>query len=255
MADHASPLLRRLAAASVMLCAPVLAGAQGRGPSTSLVGVVRDSVGHPVTSAELRIAESELLARTNDSGGFRFGAVPLGRATVVLRRLGYAQVKIPVTLREGRIDSLVITLSTLATELPGVLVVDEAEARSRKLLAGFWERRSHGFGSFVTRDEIEKKMSSDFTDLVRQIPSVKVSTLNGRKFIGFYRNAGNPTCPPQYFVDGQRIEQGSPDEFTPSDVEAIEVYAGAATIPPQFAPHMWSRTCGAVVIWTRLPGN
>lgn len=255
MADHASPLLRRLGAASVMLCAPVLAGAQGRVPSTGLVGIVRDSVGRPVTSAELRIAESALLARTNDSGGFRFSAVPVGRTTVVLRRLGYAQETIPVTLREGRIDSLVITLSALAAELPGVLVVDEAEARSRKLLAGFWERRSRGFGYFVTRGEIEKKMTSDFTDLVRQVPSVMISTVNGRKVIGFFRNGGSPSCPPQYFVDGMRIQQGSPDEFTPEDIEAIEVYAGAATTPPQFAPYFYSRTCGAIVIWTRLPGQ
>jgi hypothetical protein len=52
-----------------------------------------------------------------------------------------------------------------------------------------------------------------------------------------------------------KIENGSPDEFTPQDVEAIEFYSGPSTIPPQFAPRFNSYTCGAVVIWTRLPGS
>lgn len=62
-------------------------------------------------------------------------------------------------------------------------------------------------------------------------------------------------CPPQYVVDGMRIEAGSPDEFTPQDVEAVEFYSGPATMPPQFAPRFNSYTCGAIVIWTRLPGS
>ena len=55
-----------------------------------------------------------------------------------------------------------------------------------------------------------------------------------------------------------RVENASPDEFPPQDVEGIELYAGSATIPPQFAPRFQSirtQTCGAVVIWTRLPGT
>ena len=69
------------------------------------------------------------------------------------------------------------------------------------------------------------------------------------------RAGGGRDCPPQYVVDGMRIENASPDEFVPQDVEAIELYSGPATIPPQFAPRFNSYTCGAVVIWTRLPGS
>jgi hypothetical protein len=142
----------------------------------------------------------------------------------------------------------------MATKIGGVLVEDEYEARSHKLLAGFWERRSRGFGYFLTRDEIEKRDAHEFADLARMAPSVSVGTRNGRHVIRFNRG-GVRDCPPQYIVDGMRIENGSPDEFTPQDVEAIELYSGPATIPPQFAPRFNSYTCGAVVIWTRLPGS
>ena len=55
-----------------------------------------------------------------------------------------------------------------------------------------------------------------------------------------------------------RVENASPDEFPPSDLEALELYSGPSTIPAQFAPRSFTigqRTCGAIVIWTRLPGS
>ena len=117
-----------------------------------------------------------------------------------------------------------------------------------------WERRSRGFGHFVTRAEIEARRTSNFADLVRGLPSVNIVMMNGRHAVRFKRYSGARDCPPQYWVDGMRIEQGSPDEFTPEDVEAIEVYGGPSTIPVQFAQRPFSYTCGAIIIWTRLPG-
>jgi hypothetical protein len=193
--------------------------------------------------------------RTNDSGGFRMINLPSGPAVVTLRRMGFAPASADVRMRSGRTDSLVFSLTALATTLAGVLVEDEYEARSHKLLAGFWERRSRGFGYFLTRDEIEKREAHEFADLARMAPSVTVGTRNGRRVIRFNHGGGARDCPPQYVVDGMRIENGSPDEFVPQDVEAIEFYSGPATIPPQFAPRFNSYTCGAVVIWTRIPGG
>jgi hypothetical protein len=230
------------------------AGAQQL-PAT-LVGVVRDSAGIPIPAVEVRFKGADFVSvRTNDSGGFRMINLPTGMATVTLRRMGFAPASAEVRLRAGRTDSLVFSLTALATTLAGVLVEDEYEARSHKLLAGFWERRARGFGYFLTRDEIEKRDAHEFADLARMAPSVSVGTRNGRRVIRFNRGSAGRDCPPQYVVDGMKIENGSPEEFTPQDVEAIEFYSGPATIPPQFAPRFNSFTCGAVVIWTRLPGT
>lgn len=253
MAILGSSATRGFLAWTLVCCMPVTVAAQ---ELATLVGLVRDSAGHPIPGVEVRLKGADILyARTNDSGGFRLPGMPAGPTSIVVRRLGFAPATVDLRLRAGRTDSLVVSLSALATAIEGVLVQDEYEARSHRLLAGFWERRARGFGNYMTRDEIVRRDAHDFVDLARMIPSVRVQTKNGRQVIRFNRGGSKGDCPPQYFVDGMRIENGSPDEFSPSDVEALELYSGPATTPPQFTARPFSYTCGAIVIWTRLPGT
>ena len=253
MAGFASGYTRLMALA--LVCTAPLASASAQLLPAALVGVVRDSSGVAIPAVEVRYKGTDFLSvRTNDSGGFRMINLPTGLATVSVRRMGFAPATAEVRLRSGRTDSLVFTLTALATTLAGVLVEDEYEARSRRLLAGFWERRARGFGHYLTRADIERRAAHEFVDLARMVPSVTISTRGGRKTIRLTRGTSGRDCPPQYVVDGMRIENGSPDEFTPQDVEAVEIYSGPATVPPQFAPRFNSYTCGAIVIWTRLPG-
>lgn len=243
----------RGAAIGILIAGAAVASAQTR--YASLVGVVRDSAGHPIPGVEVRLQGSSTgYTRTNDSGGFRMPGLPAGAVSVSARRLGFAPASMDVKLKEGTIDSLVMSLTATVLELEGVLVEDDYDARSHRLLAGFWDRRSRGFGNFITREEIEKRDPHDFVDLVRMVPSVQLQTRNGRKVVRMGRGTSRD-CPPQYFVDGLRIEAASPDEFVPQDVEAVEIYSGPATIPPQFTSRFNSYTCGAIVIWTRIPGG
>ena len=249
-------LLGRTGAAlvAIVLCA-LPARMHGQGAYAGLVGIVRDSVGRPLSDVQVRLTRpSNPRAVTNEAGGFSFSALAPGATYVVLRRLGFAPDSTRILLRAGRVDSLVMMMAAMVVELPGVTVEDEMDARSRRLLAGFWERRSRGFGNFMTRDEIEKRNAYNFVDLTRMIPSLRVITRNGRAALRFNGSLQPRDCPPQYVVDGMRIESGSPDEFTPSDIEALEFYSGPASIPPQFTNRALDHTCGVIVIWTRLPG-
>jgi hypothetical protein len=237
------------------LAAPFVAQAQ----TTTLVGLIRDSTGHGIPGVEVWLRGSDLYTLTNDAGGFRMANSPVGAVKITVRRMGYEQATVDLTLRAGQTDSLIVALTAIAARLPGMLVEDEAMTRSKKLLAGFWERRSRGFGHFYTREDIERRGAHDFAEMVRMTPGITILSVNGRKSVRFSRSPGvRGDCPPQYWVDGMRVENASPDEFPPGDVEAVELYAGSATIPPQFAPRVQSirtQTCGAVVIWTRLPGT
>ena len=259
MFSHTKPVVVR-AMAIVLLVAYGSLPAEGQAagasvaPPATLVGSVRDSAGRPLGNAEIWLRGSDLYTHTNDNGGFRLPSVPEGNFKVSVRRLGYAPALVDIKLRSGQIDSLVLELTPAAASLPGVLVEEEADSRSKRLLAGFWDRREKGFGHFFTREEIEKKDPHEFIDIVRMTPGLKIETRNGRPAIRF-RQTGNRDCPPQYWVDGIRVENASPDEFTPHDVEAIEVYNGVATTPSQFAPKMTTIACGTIVIWTRLPGT
>jgi hypothetical protein len=243
-----------LLVASGSLAAQAQAPAASLMPPATLVGSVRDSAGHPLGNAEIWLRGSDLYTHTNDAGGFRLPAVPEGDFKVSVRRLGYAPALVDIKLRSGQIDSLVLELTPSAASLPGVLVTDEADSRNKRLLAGFWDRREKGFGHFFTREEIEKRDPHEFVDIVRTTPGLQIVTRGGRPAIRF-RQTGNRDCAPQYWVDGVRVENASPDEFTPHDVEGIEVYNGAATTPSQFAPKPTTIACGTIVIWTRLPGT
>ena len=247
--------VRAVRAVVIAGLAAALIAPAAQSQQTTLVGLVRDSSGIPISGVEVRLAGQDVYTRTNDLGGFRLASVPVGAIQISARRMGFAPALVDVTLRVGRIDSLILSMTTLATNLPGVRIEDEYMARSRRLLAGFWERRSRGFGQFITRDEIERRGPHDFVDIVRMQPGLQFIEKNGRKAIRFGRG-GRPLgdCPPQYWVDGMRIEQATPDEFPPQDVEAIELYPGPSTTPPQFANRINANTCGAIVIWTRIPG-
>ena len=257
MATFTQRRARHLLLAALLLATSARLVAQPA--AATLVGVVRDSGGHPVPGVEVWLRGSELYTHTGDNGGFRLPGAPSGAVKVSVRRMGFEPTTVDLQLRAGQIDSLVVVLTAVATSLAGVTVEEERLTRSKRLLAGFWDRRSHGFGHFYTRDEIDARDAHDFTDIVRMTPGVSVITIGGRRSIRFSRSAGvRGDCPPQFWVDGMRIENATPDEFPPQDVEALELYAGVATIPPQFAPRAFTigvKTCGAVVIWTRLPGS
>jgi len=243
-----------------LLFAPAPARAQAAEPvsppgvlptSRALVGLVRDSAGHPIPLAEIRARGNQLVARSDDSGHFHVAQMPAGARGVFVRRLGFAPLRAPITTSNGDTDSIVVTLVAVATSLPSVVAVEQHDSLSHVVLADFWARKARGFGKFVTRDDIDKRGGMHFVDLVRAVPGVMIQSARGRQEIRFTRN-GVRDCPPQYWVDGIPIIAGSAEEFTPDNVEAMELYSSAATTPPQFSTR--AQSCGTIVVWTRLPG-
>ena len=246
----------RIALILVLAAGARRASAQVR--TASLVGVVRDTSGAPVSGVEVWLRGTDFYTHTGDNGGFRLLDLTPGDAKLTLRRLGFEPLTVGIKLSPGVRDTVVISLSILAASIAGMSVEEERMTRSTRLLKGFWDRRASGFGHFVTRAEIEAKDAHNFADLVRMTPGLSVVTVGGRQSIRLRNNGGRGDCPPQYWLDGSRIDNAGPDEFEPSTLEAVEIYNGVATIPPQFSPRMVSfgpRTCGAIVVWSRLPGT
>ena len=244
--------LRRYALAAGALTG-VTATSEAQAPR-ALFGLVKDSLGHAVAGAEVRARGNVVVAFSDDSGRFHVAQMPVGARGVFVRRLGFAPARAPITPSAGSIDSVRVTLRAIAQPLPQITVQDEHDSLSKKVLAEFWARRARGFGKFLTRDEIEQKNASQFVDVVRNVSGVRIQIARGRPDIRFRGAAfGNPRdCPPQYWLDGIPLQNGGADEFSPTNVEAIELYSSPATTPPQFNTR--SATCGTVVVWSRLPG-
>jgi outer membrane receptor for ferrienterochelin and colicin len=105
-------------------------------------------------------------------------------------------------------------------------------------------------GEFILEDELESRGYPPVADALRTLPGVRV------RGSGLFRQTVSlRNCTPAVYLDGfiaYKPESGSPmyvlSEVAPMDVEAIEVYKGAATLPPEFAG--FGANC-AVVIWTK----
>lgn len=246
--------------ACVRRCVPVLllpafasVSAQSVG---AISGTVRDSVGKPIPGVEVVLLQSRGAVHSDSLGDFRFVDIATGKRQLHFRRLGFAPKSVDTEITEGKTVALTITLEAMATEIEGVTV--EELTRKRQVLADFYDRSSRGFGHFVTRDQIEKRNPMNLSDMMRMIPGARLVPMRngGQAALRFNRaSMAGRDCPPQYWVDGVKAYGLNIDDIIPQDVEGIEIYEGASTVPPQFNTKEGTTICGVVVIWTRIPGT
>lgn len=237
----------------VLLSLTLAASAIGQGGSSaSLFGTVRDSSGIPVALAQLSLLG---LRSTSDSTGrYQFASLPAGLAKLTVRRIGFEPREYPVELALGRADSLNVVLTLLAMELPGVTT--EAAAMREVRLSHFYRHRKGGNGIYFDRAELEERKVQRLSDLMRRLPGIRIMTdRNGRYVLRMGRSSGGRDCPPDFWVDGVRASFMQIDDVPLTDVEALEIYRGPSALPPEFNTRLGNPGCGAIVIWTRVPGQ
>lgn len=203
----------------------------------------------PLSGAQVIVQGIGIGGATDPGGVLRLTALPVGAREVEVRFLGYAPERAMVVLQPDRIAVLAFEL-----ELQPIALA-EVRVRSRRSILqtnGFFARRGSGFGTFVTRDEIEEMRPRFLSDVLRRMAGVNLvssayggssrASMRGSKVLG--------SCPIQYYVDGTMTALFNVDEIRPEDVEGMEIYRGAATIPVTF--NKGSAMCGVIVIWTRV---
>ena len=223
--------------------------ADAQNPGATLHGAVRDVAGAPIPFAHVSIADTRGLA---DSAG-RFSLVRLapGVTTVYVRRLGFSPRSMPVTLVAGREDSVVVVLGPLPRELESITT----EAATIGRLADFQRHRTNGQGIYIDRAELEKRRTPRLSDVLRRLPGVRIVTdRTGRALLRMGRSSFGRDCPPDFWIDGVRAQFLGVDDVPVSDIEALEVYRGPSGLPPEFNSRFSNANCGAVIIWTRIPG-
>lgn len=106
--------------------------------------------------------------------------------------------------------------------------------------------------------EIDRINTVYATELFRRFMSVNVGPSRTSAMTEYFalsrREGGNPSlgaCPMTVYVD--QVPMPTPFNLdllpSPKDLAGIEVYSGAATIPPQFSGT--NRGCGVILVWTR----
>jgi carboxypeptidase family protein/TonB-dependent receptor-like protein len=222
-----------------------------RSRTGTLAGRVRDDAGIPVANVEVSAVKHGLVARTDSVGRFLIATIPAGALDLTFRRLAFEPVVVTIDLAADDTTDVEVKLTVVAQRLTGVVINDNAP--KKRVLAGFEARRHQGIGYFVTRAEIEKREPRLLSDMLRMIPgTILIAGDAGRIQLRFTRSARN--CPPQFFVDGIMATGMGIDDISVSDVEGVEIFAGAAGLPSEFARMRSTSNCGTVLIWTRIPG-
>ncbi|HZI42111.1 MAG TPA: carboxypeptidase regulatory-like domain-containing protein [Gemmatimonadaceae bacterium] len=237
-----------------MLLLPAFASVSAQSVG-AISGTIRDSTGTPIPGVEVVLRQIKGAVRSDSLGVFRFADVPAGHRQLHFRRLGFAPKSIDADIADGKTLALTVVLDAAATEIEGMTV--EEVTRRRQFLADFYDRSSRGFGHFVTREQIEKRNPMNLSDMMRTIPGARLIPMRngGQAALRFNRAMGGRDCPPQYWVDGVKTYALNIDDIIPQDVEGIEIYEGASSIPPQFNTKEGTTICGVVLIWTRIPGT
>ena len=246
------PCVRRFVPVLLLCTAAWPASAQSVG---AISGTVKDSAGVPIPGVEVVLLQIKGAVYSDSLGVFHFANIPAGKRELHFRRLGFAPKAVDTEIGEGKTVAVAVVLDPSATAIEGMTV--EELTRRRQMLSDFYDRSASGFGHFVTRDQIEKRNPMNLSDMMRMIPGARLSPIRGggQATLRFSRAQGARDCPPQYWVDGVKTWNLNIDDIVPQDVEGIEVYSGASTVPPQFNTKEGTTICGVILIWTRVPGT
>ncbi|MFW6191924.1 MAG: hypothetical protein ACOC83_00445 [Gemmatimonadota bacterium] len=200
----------------------------------------------PLAGAEVRIVAGSASAVTDSAGRFFLVTPPAPRIFLVVThdglRAGPVDVELPP---EGPVR---LRIAPDAVPLPTIDVAVERRPAADGRLAGFHRRLRRGHGHFVTREQIDRGNPSRLSHMFRQLPGLTVV----RQEFGGTIVSDRPDCRLEFFVDGMRSSFLRIDALRPGDVAGIEVYHGTSRVPPRFVRHDY---CGAVVVWTRVPGS
>ncbi len=237
-------VLDSAAAAADSLATVVVRRGDGR-----VRGVVTDSKGTPIANAVVAVVGSGQTERTAETGRFDVEGVATGTQLLDVRAIGFEPLRIPVSIFEN--EALITTFS-----MTKALMLDKVEIRAFRAIAmgqdmiDFEQRRKVGAGRYFGPEEMIALDPLRMATLMERVPGIRVASngISGDQIL--MRGIGfSQFCTPDIWLDGNRIAtDGTMDSFVqPQQVRAVEIYASAGSVPPQYAT---VSGCGVVVLWT-----
>lgn len=227
------------AAQDVVVLGTVVDGDTGDGVPQALVRILR-----PRAEGPARLVQE---LETDADGAFTTEPLPPGPHRVRVEMVGYRTLEEAFRV-EGRSPMLLgVRLVPEAVELEPVVVSSVRSAWLEQV--GFYQRARRNPGAFLDRTDIELRDPLRASDLVRRVSGVTLREPGGVSAPVVTMRQG---CLADLVVDGQNLGRGEPPDryVSPGDIEAVEIHKGLTT-PQEYS----QSTCGAVLIWTRDPGE
>ena len=222
---------------------------EARSGKASVSGVVVLDGSRSNAGTRVELAGTDIAATTNERGEFTMRNLPSGTRLLVARRLGWVVQTVPVDLSSREEKRVKITLPRFVEMMSPVLVTARRAAALERV--GFTQRKKTGFGFYITPDQLENTHPSVLSDILRQVPGLRVSYGVYGDVIVSSRGVTN-ACMQYYMDDSPYLEMrpGDVNRFvTAREIVAVEVYHGAET-PAQYVRA--GADCTTILIWTRL---
>lgn len=265
---HGTAGLASTACLFVLVC---IASAPASAQGDPMYGTIRGRTEDEFNGAGLAGARVEFLddarrvlraVTADDAGYFLLSKLPPGPFRLRVTHFGYVQTTTPTWwVQVGDVMEVAVRLQPDAIPLAPLEVVSLTRM-PLPVLAGFYRRRESAVGGvFLGRAEIEERYASRITDLLVDLPGVRLQNAPGYSgqaravvLSGSLLAAGGGRCPAQVFMDGILASRGGgavplDDLATPSDLEGIEIYRGLSSVPAEFITP--EARCGVVALWTR----
>ncbi|MEX2611165.1 MAG: TonB-dependent receptor [Gemmatimonadota bacterium] len=200
----------------------------------------------PVADAVIRLTGTPVETVSDENGRFRFQRLPPGNYNLVARHISHEDLATGFAVNTDEALDITLRMSDEPIRLDPVIV----DVRKQRLAeVGFYDRRERGRGVYMTRAQIEAKQPSMASDALRGIAGLTLMPSNW----GPYQDVtGRGGCPFRYFVNGGRAgDDFYIDELAQDWIEAIEIYRGPSSVPPQYIPALGSgnSACGVILVW------
>lgn len=258
---------------AVALCTMLLALPMAAQTTGALTGrVVHDATNQPLAGVEVSIPALSRTAISDSSGRFALRDMASARYQIVLRKVGFQPLSPTVTIAGDAGPELILRLAPISTELSKVVVA--ATMAERRLTSFEEHRRARIGGSFLTAAELEKERGRSLSDVLQTVSGADIVRVGGTAY--FATRRGNDSIMNMPGISaGDRMRGASPglcyaavivnnvfvyrgeggdelfdlNSLAPTDILAIEVYKGGATMPLEY--NATRKTCGLLVIFTK----
>lgn len=211
-----------------------------------ITGTVTNAGGVPVPGARVSVQGSASSASSGTDGKFTLTGVMPGTQSVLVRRVGYSPVELPLDVTSLKTNQITVRLGSYTPVLSSV----DVKAKADPLEAtGFERRRKMGMGKYVDFDAIQKASPTYTSDILRRIPGLYVTGSGSSTVVATTRSQGcvafNVDNNPVAANAGQSIDQ----IVGAQDIAAIEFYQ-PVDVPMEMTSGS-NNGCALLVIWTR----
>ncbi|MFL5618437.1 MAG: carboxypeptidase-like regulatory domain-containing protein [Gemmatimonadaceae bacterium] len=242
-------------------------------------GSVLNSEGGPVSGARVRSFATSAAVATNARGRFALADVPAGSQQLEITAAGFYPEHVTLLLDTPASYEVRATLQR-------VTLLDAVRVTARRgdgslLHREFDDRYAHGFGRYLTAEDMAKRPFFRVTDALIMLPGMithvtrdgsrvlttksarGASTLLGMQIETRSSSQGGkavtgPPAPnysscggiPAVFIDGSQATLEELDLIPPGRIYGIEVYREGDSVPARYTAGSMMN-CGAIIVWTK----